>query len=122
MKISERSIKEARNILLAITPDLTAILDELNRINKMRISDATSTPSQQDAVERGIEVIKELLTVILDTQYDAFTRVLGALYDMKSSEFEVLTIEAVIKMIEETLSDEMLVRFFPSLRRLARKT
>ena len=120
MKISEMPIKKARNILLAVTPHITAILDEISRINKMRANPGEL--SEVEASGRGIEIIKELISMMLDTQYENVIAVMAAIYEMKPDDFADLTLTEVTDKIDETLKDELLMRFFPALQRMGPKT
>ena len=119
MTLSKKSLKKLRAILLEITPEITAILDDFLEINKMR---QAAGQTEDDAAEKGTEIIKEFLDMLLVRRYDGIVKMLSAIYEIPPKELEEKELGAIIDMAVETLSDEALVRFFPQLRPLARRT
>ena len=119
MTLSKKSLKKLRMILLEITPEITAILDDFVLINKMRGS--TEELSDEEVTDKGIEVIKEFLDMLLVRQYNSIVRILSALYEIAPEELEEKEIGEIMDMAIGTLSDEGLVRFFPQLGLLARR-
>jgi len=124
MQLSKKSLKELRSILLEITPEVTVILDEFTAINQIRSNGQSDQDgqSEESAAERGISVIKEFIDMLLVRQYDRIVKILSVLHGVTPKKFEEKPLSDVITMVEETLSDEALVRFFPQLRLLKQKT
>jgi len=120
MKLSKKSLKSIRAILLEVTPEITAILDEVRNIGDIR--GAAGTLGEAEAATRGVEVVKELVDVLLVRQYDRIVKILGALHEVAPEELEEKPLEEVVDMVADTLSDEMLLRFFPQLGLLRRET
>ena len=118
MYLSQKSLKKLRKILLEITPEITAVLDEFGNINKLRMN----TDETDDADVKGIEVIKEIIDMLLIRQYDRIVKIIASLYEIKPNTLEEKTVAEITDMIFDTLSDETLMRFFPQLRLLMRKT
>ena len=119
MVLSKKSLKKLRMILLEITPEITAILDDFILINKMRGN--AEELSDEEAADKGIEIIKEFLDMLLVRQYDSIVKILSALYEIAPGELEEKEIGEIMEMAIGTLSDEGLVRFFPQLGLLARR-
>jgi len=119
MKISEMPLKKLRNILLQITPEITAILDDFTSIEGMRKK--PDDISVEEAAKLGVKIIKEYINLFLTRQYESIVMVLAALYSVSIDEIEDKSLNEIIEMIEETLQDKLLLRFFPSLGRLSRK-
>jgi hypothetical protein len=120
MRLSEKSLKKTRAILLGITPEITAILEDIAKVNALR--GKAGEISEEEAAGRGIEIVKEFISMLLVRQYDGIVRVLAALYEMPPEELEERPMLEIMAMIYDTLTDEALMRFFPRLRLLARKT
>ena len=120
MTLSKKSLKKLRGILLEVTPEITAILDDFMAINKMRST--ASDMSEEDAADAGVTVVKELLDMLLIRRYDGIIQILAALYEVTPDELEDRNLGEIMDMITETLSDEAPVRFFPQFGQLARKT
>jgi len=120
MKLSSKSLKTIRAILLQITPDISPILDELTQLSKKRVN--AGDVSEDEAAAKGIEIIVEMVEILLDRQYDKILRILAALYETSPDELEEKEFGEIINMVEETLKDEVLMRFFPRFARLKRKT
>ena len=120
MVLSKKKLKKIRAALLEITPEITAILDDIINVNNMRGKAGELSPDE--AAGRGITIIKEFIELLLVRQYDAILRVLAALFETSPSELEDLEFGVIVAMVDETLADEMLFRFFPRLRLLAPKT
>jgi len=118
MYLSQKSLKKLRKILLEITPEITAVLDEFGNINKLRMN----TDEDGDTDGKGIEVIKEIIDMLLIRQYDRIVKIIASLYEIKPNTLEEKTVTEITDMIFDTLSDETLMRFFPQLRLLTRKT
>jgi hypothetical protein len=117
MVLSKKSLKRLREILLEITPEITAILDDFMRVNKLR-----GKPEEMDAEEaadKGIAVIKEFLDMLLVRRYDSMLKILAALYETTPDKLETKELGEIMEMVVETLLDENLARFFPHLRLLA---
>lgn len=119
MVLSKKSLKKLRMILLEITPEITAILDDFVLINKMRGN--SEELNDDESTDRGIKIIKEFLDMLLVRQYDSILGILSALYEIAPEELEEEEIGDIMEMVVETLSDEGLVRFFPQLGLLARR-
>jgi len=117
--LSKKSLKKLRMILLEITPEITAILDDFVLINKMRGN--SEELNDDESTDRGIKIIKEFLDMLLVRQYDSILGILSALYEIAPEELEEEEIGDIMEMVVETLSDEGLVRFFPQLGLLARR-
>ena len=120
MVLSKKSVKKLRKILLEITPEITAILDDFMMINKMRADSANT--NDEDASEKGITIIKEFLDMLLVRRYDGIIKILSTLYETTPAELEEKELGQIMDMGIETLSDGNLVRFFPQLGQLARRT
>ena len=120
MQLSQKSLKKLRTILLEITPEITDVLDEIAKINKMRLDNEGT--SKEDAFNKGIDVTKELIDMLLVRKYDSIIKIIAALYETKPSRLEEKTVGEITDMIFDTLSDESLMRFFPRSRPLARRT
>ena len=121
MKLSKKSLRRIRAILLEVTPEITAILDEVKNIGAVR-SASGGALSEAEAATRGVEIVKELVDVLLVRQYDRIVRILAALHEVEPEELEDKPLEDVVDMVADTLSDDMLLRFFPQLRLLRRET
>jgi len=119
MNLSKKSLKKLRAILLEITPEITAILDDFLEINKLRQAQPETTP--EAAADTGIEVIKQFLDMLLVRRYEGIIKILAALYEISPKTLEEKELGQIVDMGLETLSDEALVRFFPQLGQLARK-
>ena len=117
MNLSKKSLKKLRAILLAITPEITAILDDFLEINKMRQAQTT----EDESASKGIEIIKQFLDMLLVRRYEGIIKILAALYEISPKTLEEKELGQIIDMGLETLSDEALVRFFPQLGQLAQK-
>lgn len=121
MVIAKRSLKKLRAMLLEITPEITAILDDVTAVNAMRAKSGEVT--DEEATKRGVEVLKEFLDLFLVRQYDAVVRVMACLYSMTPEEIEEKEAGEIKDMIfTGILQDDLLVSFFPRLRLLAPKT
>jgi len=108
-------------MLLEITPEITAILDDVTAVNAMRAKSGEVT--DEEATKRGVEVLKEFLDLFLVRQYDAVVRVMACLYSMTPEEIEEKEAGEIKDMIfTGILQDDLLVSFFPRLRLLAPKT
>ena len=59
------------------------------------------------------------MNLLLVRQYERVVRVLSALFKMEASEVEEKSMLEISDMIIAVLQDELLMRFFPQLRRLA---
>ena len=119
MTLSKKSLKKLRAILLEITPEITAILDDFLEINKMR--QVSGEASDEDSASRGVDVIKQFLDMLLVRRYENIVKILSALYEIPAHELEEKELGQIVDMGMETLADEALVRFFPQLGPLARK-
>jgi len=119
MTLSKKSLKKLRAILIEITPEITAILDDFLEINKMRTSPGETT-ADEDA-GRGIEVIKQFLDMLLVRRYEGIVKILASLYEIPEKELEEKELGQIMDMGMETLADEALVRFFPQFAPLAQK-
>ena len=119
MNLSKKSLKKLRSILLEITPEITAILDDFLEINKLRQAQPETT--EDAAANRGIEVIKQFIDMLLVRRYEGIIKILAALYEISPKTLEEKELGQIVDMGLETLSDEALVRFFPQLGQLARK-
>jgi len=117
MNLSKKSLKKLRAILLEITPEITAILDDFLEINKLR----QAQPETTDEATTGIEVIKQFLDMLLVRRYEGIIKILAALYEISPKALEEKELGQIVDMGLETLSDEALVRFFPQLGQLAHK-
>ena len=120
MILSKKSLKKLREVLLEITPEITAIMDDFTAINKMRGN--LEETSNEEAMDKGLEIIKEFIDMLLVRRYEGIVKILSALYDIPVKKLEDKEVGQIVDMIMETLSDESLARFFPQLRLLARKT
>ena len=120
MYLSQKSLKKLRKILLEVTPEITAVLDEFSNINKLRGS--VDASNEEEAADKGIEVIKDIIDMLLIRQYDRIVKIIASLYEIKPNTLEEKTVAEITDMIFDTLSDETLMRFFPQLRLLTRKT
>ena len=119
MTLSKKSLKKLRAILLKITPEITAILDDFLEINRLRQTPDEAT--EEETANRGIEVIKQFLDMLLVRRYEGIVKILAAIYEIPAKDLEEKELGQIVDMGIETLSDEALVRFFPQLRPLARK-
>ena len=120
MHLSQKSLKKMRSILLEVTPEITSVLDEFGSINKLRTNH--DEQNEDTAAEKGIEVMKEILDMLLVRQYDRIVKIIASLYEIKPAALEEKTVAEITDMIFDTLTDETLMRFFPQLRPLARRT
>ena len=119
MHLSEKSLDKIREFVLTVTPEITAILDEFTKINGMRL-DIRET-SEDDAAQKGVEIIKEYIDMLFVRQYDGIIGIFSALYEIPPEELREKPLRDIVGMIEETLGDETLMRFFPRLRLLAQR-
>ena len=119
MVLSKKSLKRLREILLEITPEITAILDDFMLINKLRGN--PDEMNEEEAAGKGIEVIKEFLDMLLVRRYAGMVKILAALYETTPNKLEEKPLGDIMDMVVDTLLDENLARFFPQLRLLARK-
>lgn len=120
MCLSQKSLKSMRGIILGITPEITVLLDEYSKINKLRAN--ADEANAEEATRKGIEVIIEILDMFLVRQYDCIIKIIASLYEIKPSVLEDKTVEEISNMIFDTLTDETLQRLFPQLRLLAQKS
>ncbi|MCL2572576.1 MAG: hypothetical protein FWE11_09255 [Defluviitaleaceae bacterium] len=120
MTLSKKSLKKLRAILLEITPEITAILDDFLEINKMR--QGSGELSEEATADRGIEVIKQFLDMLLVRRYDGIVKILATIYEIPPKELEEKEVGEIMDMGMATLADEALVRFFPQFGQLARRT
>ena len=120
MQLSKIKLKKLRAIMLEITPEITAIMDDITKVNGMRGKPGET--GEIEATDKGVEITKEFIDMLLVRQYDGILRVLGALYETAPGELEEKEVGEIYEMIAETLQDRMLISFFPRLRLLARKT
>ena len=116
MTLSKKSLKKLRAILLEITPEITAILDDFLEINRMRQAVG------DEAADNGVEIIKQFLDMLLVRRYDGILKMLSAIYEIPPRDLEEKELGEIIDMAMETLADKALVRFFPQLQPLAPKT
>ena len=114
------SLKKIRAAVLEITPLITGILDEVEKISKMRLDPKEATETQ--GTTKGIEIVKEYIDMLFMRQYDSIVKIIAALYGISPDEMEEKTLPEITEMIRETLSSKVLMSFFPRLRGLARKT
>jgi len=78
--------------------------------------------AEQEAAQNGVDLISEIIDVALVEQYDGVLKILAGLYGTTPEALEEEKgIFEIVDMIQETLSSEVLVRFFPQLKRLARE-
>ena len=119
MHLSQKSLKKLRKILLEITPEITAVLDEFTAINKLRTN---AEANENESAEKGIEIIKEVIDMLLVRQYERIVKIMAALYEIKPTTLEDKTVAEITDMIFETLADETLMRFFPQLRLYKQRT
>jgi len=125
MQLSKKKVKRMKQDLLEIIPEITAILDELSTILDMRLpkKDAEGNDvDSSDAMKTGFSMLKEFIDVLLVRQYDSIIKVIAVIYELDRDELEDKEMGELVDMVYETLSDEMLLRFFPRLRRLVPKT
>ena len=120
MHLSKKSLGKTRKILLDITPEITGIMDELAKLSKTRVNPGEI--SEEEAAIKGIEMAKDVLDMLVVRQYDGIVKILCALYETKRTDLESKELGEIVEMIEETLQDQMLMRFFPRLRLLKQKT
>ena len=114
MVLSKKSLKNLRGILLDVTPEITAILDDFVLINKTH-GNAGTLPDEE-AAAKGAEIIKEYRDMLLVRQYDGIVKILSALYEVDIEDIEEKEFGEVMNMIVNILLDEGLMRFFPQLR------
>ena len=161
--LSKNSLKESRNILLSVTPDITEIIkdvvafDKVHKkedglLEKFNIKDASAslhklihdneaTPERIDdalndmlknmlntiisshttgeSLEKFANMASEFLDMLLVRQYERVVRVLSVIFKMEESAIEEKSMFEISDMIISVLQDELLMRFFPQLRRLA---
>ena len=120
MLLSKKRVKKIREDMLEIVPEITGLLEDIAKISGAR--DKEGELSEAEAADNGIMVIKETIDMLLVRRYDGIIKILAVLYETKPDKLEEKEVGEVVGMIEETLTDELLMRFFPQLRRLARKT
>ena len=120
MHLSKKSLGKTRKILLDITPEITGIMDELAKLSKTRVNPGEI--SEEEAAIKGIEMAKDVIDMLVVRQYDGIVKILCALYETKRTDLESKELGEIVEMIEETLQDQMLMRFFPRLRLLKQKT
>jgi len=111
--MSKKSVKKLRETLLVIMPEITAILDDLTVINKMR--NGADELSDDEAIDKGLEMFKEFIDMLLVRQYDGIIRILSAIYEIEAKKLEEKEFGEVMDMLMETLSDEAFMSFFPQL-------
>jgi len=125
MKFFEMKLKEQRDVLLEITPEITAIVDEITAIRKMQAqNNLIEEETEKESVkEQSVTVIKDVVDLLLVRRFDNIIRIVAALDGVTpewvESEKSLLDIG---DMIFDTLSNERLSRFFPRLRLLTQKT
>ena|GEM_PF-1879426 len=123
-KLSEKSLDKMREIFLAITPEISELLGEFKKIDDMKFSPGQKIGeniSQAEATGRGIDMVKKIIDILLDKQYDRIIKILAAIYEIKGDELEEKSLGEVYDMITDTLSDRLFVNFFPRFRSLAQK-
>lgn len=113
MVLSKKSLKNLRGILLDVTPEITAILDDFMLVNKMR--GAAEGVSDEEMSGKGLDVFKEFLDMLIFRQYDGLVKILSALYEIEPDELEAKALGEIMDMVVGILLDEGLMRFFPQL-------
>lgn len=121
MQLSKKKLKRMRADLLAITPDIHLILDDIEALQKMKLpktkKDGEQT-SQAELEATGIAMVKEAIDMLLVRQYDGIVKILATINEIDPDVLEEKELGEIVDMIFEMLSDKMLFRFFPRLRRL----
>jgi hypothetical protein len=113
MKISQKSNRELREILLRVLPHIEGLLDEAAAFNAARGKGL----SEVEATDRGIKLTKDLLDAILRRRYDAIMAILAALRGVAVSQMDEMPFGETLALVAEVLCDEGLWRFFPSFER-----
>ena len=76
--------------------------------------------AEAEASERGISMIKDIIDILLNKQYEGILKIIALLHGTTPEKLEEeKSIFDLVDMIFDTLSSEKLTRFFPQLRRLA---
>ena len=119
MYLSQKSLKSLRKILLEITPEITAVLDEISNISKLRAN--ADEVTEEEAAGKEFEAIKDIIDMVLVRQYNRIIKIVASLYEIKPNALEEKTVAEITDMIFNTLADETLMRFFPQLRLLKQK-
>jgi len=126
MKFFEMKLDEQRNVLLEIMPEITIVMNELvNTSNAKRDSVVTNRAEDKEksAIILGLEVVNDVINIILVNRYDSIVNILAALDATTAKKLKSeKSIFDLGDMILDALSNERLMRFFPQLRLLAKRT
>jgi len=78
--------------------------------------------AEQEAAENGIDLITDILVQVLDKENESIMVIISSLYGMTPETLENdYGLLEIIEMIQETITNEKLLRFFPQLKRLAKE-
>ena len=97
--ISKKSLKQVKQMVLKITPEISAILKDITNISKKRIALKTATDEEKEnAAESGVEIIEEFIQLFFTTHYDGILKILAAIYDVKVASLEEKAVEEIFDM------------------------
>ena len=131
-RLSNKALQELRDKLIEITPSVTGIFKDLQTLDALRpvllkkdndfFSDRDGNKlTSQEVLDRNFKIFEETINILLVRQFDNIVNILSVLYDTPVDEIKKYKTGEVVDMVCETISDEMLCRFFPQSRRLAQR-
>lgn len=108
MKLSQMTTDQAANILLLVTPDIGAIMQDETLIEKF--TNQTTEPGK--ATETGIKIFMDLLPILLTKYRKNIYNIIGALNEKTAEEVAEQSLKETIAEITEIFNDEDLLSFF----------
>lgn len=108
MKLSQTTTDQAANVLLLVTPDIGAIMQDETLIEKF--TNQTTEPDK--ATETGIKIFMDLLPILLTKYRQNIYNIIGALNEKTAEEVATQSLKETIAEITEIFNDEDLLSFF----------
>lgn len=114
MKLSEMTVKDVKNAILIITPEICEIFkdEEFLEISKNKAK------NEDKAFLVGVNMFEKYVNILFDKHYSKIIKILSVLYATSEENIESKHIDEIYNMIVESLSDKVLVRFFPQCANL----
>ena len=120
MIISNMSLDKCRDVILKITPLVGHIFRDFIALDEANKNVDTDNDTQ--VAIANVSYIENLIDLLFSKHFESLLQLLSDIYDINVSEIKNKSIDDLTQMADDVLTDKVLLRFFPQLRQLAKKT